>query len=329
MTEALLELDHVTRWYPVPGALQRPRPFVQAVTDVSFSVAEGEAVGLVGESGCGKSTLGRAVIGLEPIRSGTIKLGGEVVSNLNDRQLRRHRRDMQMVWQNAASAVNPRSRIEHIIREPLDGHGVGTKATRQARVQELLSLVSLRPELGRRYPHELSGGQLQRVVIARALALEPKLLICDEPTASLDVSIRAQIVNLLGELKDRLNLATLYISHDLSTVRTLSDRILVMYFGRIVEEIPRKAIDLEPLHPYAHALISAIPDPDPTQRRGEPEALGEVPSAIRPPSGCAYHPRCRLARAVCSEARPVLTDLGGDRRAACHAVGGELHTKLA
>jgi oligopeptide/dipeptide ABC transporter ATP-binding protein len=323
VTPPLLELTNATRWYPAASGIGRTSQYVRAVTDVSFAIEDGEALGLIGESGCGKSTLGRAIIGLEPLMSGTIKLRGEVISNVSDRKLREHRRDVQMVWQNAASAVNPRKRVDHIIREPLEVHRVGDDESRRARLAELLELVSLRPELGRRYPHELSGGQLQRVVIARALSLKPSLLICDEPTASLDVSIRAQIVNLLAELRENLGLAMLYISHDLGTVRVLSDRMLVMYLGRIVEEIPGPFIDEPPAHPYAHALIAASPVPDPSRRRGEPEAMGEVPSAISPPPGCAYHPRCRLAKAVCGEVIPDLSDLGSERRAACHAVAGD------
>jgi oligopeptide/dipeptide ABC transporter ATP-binding protein len=326
--EPVLELDHVTRWYPVGGSLSRSRRWVQAVTDVSFAIDKGETVGLIGESGCGKSTLARTIVGLEPLTSGTVKLTGEVVSGLGDRERRTHRRHVQIVWQNAASAVNRRMRVGKIIREPLDIHQIGTRPQREARVRELLEMVALRPELVRRYPHELSGGQLQRVGVARALALEPKLLICDEPTASLDVSVRAQIVNLLCDLRDDLGLTLLYISHDLSTVRTLCSRILIMYLGRVVEEIPGTSLDTaELLHPYAKALVSAIPVPDPNERRGAPDALGEVPSAIKPPSGCAYHPRCRLAKALCREESASLTETGLHRRVACHAVNGPLHER--
>jgi oligopeptide transport system ATP-binding protein len=323
MVDTLLEVSGLTRWYKTGGLLSGPRRFVQAVTDVSFSVRRGESVGLIGESGCGKSTLARAVMGLEPLRSGSVTLAGQTISGLSDGQLRMHRRTMQMIWQNPASAVNSRMRVDRIILEPLDIHNIGTRSERRRRLSEMLELVSLRADVAFRYPHELSGGQLQRVVIARALAIDPVLLVCDEPTAALDVSIRAQIVNLLADLKERLNLTMLYISHDLSTVRAVSDRVLVMYLGRVVEETTASAFATGGLrHPYAVALRAAVPIPDPSRRRGEPQAMGEVPNAATPPSGCAYHPRCRLAQAVCAEIRPSLAELGADHRVACHAIVG-------
>ena len=274
---AVLSVENISRWYPSGGWKRGGKEYVKAVIDVSFTVGERETVGLIGESGCGKSTLGRTVIGLEELHAGTVRLSGEVISGLSDRKLRTARRGMQMVWQNPASAVNPRKRIDRIIGEPLDIHGVGSSDDRRRRVSELIELVGLRPEMGRRYPHELSGGQLQRVVTARALALEPKLLVCDEPTSALDISVRAQIVNLLVDIRDKLGLAMLYISHDLRTVSVVSDRILIMYLGRVVEEAPAAALDTNGLlHPYGRALTAAAPTPDPTIRRGRPPAMGEV-----------------------------------------------------
>lgn len=323
---ALLEVDNLSRWYPAGGRRRGEKRYVKAVMDVSFSVAEGQTVGLIGESGCGKSTLGRTVIGLEQVHAGTVRLSGEVISGLTDRELRAARRGMQMVWQNPASAVNPRKRIDRIIGEPLEIHDVGTASDRARRVLELLDLVGLRSEMGQRYPHELSGGQLQRVVTARALALEPRLLVCDEPTSALDISVRAQIVNLLVDIRDQLGLAMLYISHDLRTVSVVSDRILIMYLGRIVEEAPAAALDSTGLmHPYSRALVAAAPIPDPTIRRGRPAAMGEVPSAIDLPAGCSYHPRCPLARDICRRVRPELVPAATAHPVACHAVAGPGH----
>jgi oligopeptide/dipeptide ABC transporter ATP-binding protein len=325
---AVLEVENISRWYPSGGWKRGGKEYVKAVIDVSFTVGERETVGLIGESGCGKSTLGRTVIGLEELHAGTVRLSGEVISGLGDRKLRTLRRGMQMVWQNPASAVNPRKRIDRIIGEPLDIHGVGTSDERRRRVSELIELVGLRPEMGGRYPHELSGGQLQRVVTARALALEPKLLVCDEPTSALDISVRAQIVNLLVDIRDKLGLAMLYISHDLRTVSVVSDRILIMYLGRVVEEAPAAALDTNGLlHPYARALIAAAPTPDPTIRRGRPPAMGEVPSAVDLPSGCSYHPRCQLAKDICRRVRPELVAGDGNHRVACHAVSGPAHAQ--
>jgi peptide/nickel transport system ATP-binding protein/oligopeptide transport system ATP-binding protein len=304
----LLEVRGLTQHYRTPGGVLR------ALEDVSFSLAAGEVLGIVGESGCGKSTLGRAVMRLVQPTAGAVLFEGEDVLTLSGAALRRRRRDMQMVFQDPFGALNPRHRVSTLIGEPLTIHGVAGVA---GRVAELLDLVGLPADSGRRYVHEFSGGQRQRIAIARALSLSPKLLVADEPVSALDVSIQSQIINLIAELRARMGLAMLFISHDLSVVRHVSDRIAVMYLGRIVEIGAAAAVFERPSHPYTQALLSAVPQPPGAVRRARILLEGELPDPTDPPPGCAFHGRCRHAMTVCRQVRPVLRDVGG-REVACH-----------
>jgi oligopeptide/dipeptide ABC transporter ATP-binding protein len=275
---------------------------------------------LIGESGSGKTTLGRTILQIYPPTGGHIYFDGEDVTGARGTDLRALRRRMQMVFQNPYSAVNRRKRIGDIIAEPLRVHQVGDARARAERTRELLDLVGLPAAFLSRYPHEVSGGQLQRVGIARALALKPEFIIADEPTASLDVSIRAQVINLLADLRERLGLTLLFISHDLSIVSYLCERVAVMYLGKIVEVGPKAEVEQQPLHPYTRALLSAIPRPDPRQRRLQSAPLGEIPSAVMRPSGCHYHPRCPLVMSICRSVYPPLELKASERWVACHAV---------
>ena len=322
MTEALLEVQHLVKHFPVGGGLfSRPAGTVRAVDDVSFSLRRGETLGLVGESGCGKTTTGRCVLQLERVTGGRILFEGVDLTTLDHSALRDVRRRIQVIFQDPYSSLNPRMTIGQIIAEPLKVHRIiAGRAAREARVRELLVQVGLLPQHAKRYPHQLSGGQRQRVGIARALAMEPKLIVCDEPVSALDVSIQAQIINLLEDLQRRLGLTYLFIAHDLSVVRHISDRIAVMYLGRIVELADRKALYEDPLHPYTRALLSAVPIPDPAleAQRSRTVLRGEVPSPLKPPSGCVFHPRCPLAEGRCSAEMPTLRELKPGHWAACH-----------
>jgi len=322
MSEVLLEVQHLVKHFPVGGGvLSGPRAVVRAVDDVSFSIRRGETVGLVGESGCGKTTTGRCILQLERPTSGRIVFDGVDLTTLDDHALRTVRRRVQVIFQDPYSSLNPRMTIGQILAEPIKVHGlVPDKAARAARVRQLLEQVGLAPQHAQRYPHQLSGGQRQRVGIARALAMEPALIVCDEPVSALDVSIQAQIINLLEDLQSRLGLTYLFIAHDLSVVRHISDRVVVMYLGKIVEVTDRRALYEEPLHPYTRALLSAVPIPDPAleARREHTVLRGEVPSPVNPPSGCVFHPRCPIAVARCSAEVPALREIRQDHRAACH-----------
>ena len=321
MRETLLEVTDLKKHFHIPGGIGRSPGTVRAIDGVSFSIKRGETVGLVGESGCGKTTTGRCVLLLERPTSGTIQFEGVDLASLSPRELRDVRRRVQVIFQDPYSSLNPRMTIGQIIAEPLKVHGIiRDKAKREARVKELLEQVGLLPQHAERYPHQLSGGQRQRVGIARALAMEPSLIICDEPVSALDVSIQAQIVNLLEDLQKRLGLTYLFIAHDLSVVRHISDRVVVMYLGKIAEIADRQALYAEPLHPYTQALLSAVPIPDPALEasRNRTVLRGEVPSPLKPPAGCVFHPRCPKAVARCSAETPALRELKPGHWGACH-----------
>lgn len=301
------------------GFWGRPRGAVRAVDGVSFDVRAGETVGLVGESGCGKTTLGRAVIRLVRPTSGRIVFEGTDLVPLNERAMRPWRRRVQMVFQDPYASLDPRLNVEAILGEALDVHRLTPHASARAeRIASLLQEVGLDPAQAARYPHELSGGQRQRVGIARALAVEPRLIVCDEPVSALDVSVQAQIVNLLADLRARLGVAYLFVAHDLAVVRHLSQRMLVMYLGRIVEAGDAREVCDEPQHPYTQALISAVPVIDSASRRPRLRLAGEPPSPLSPPTGCPFHPRCPVAEARCRQERPELRNVGAGRWVACH-----------
>ncbi len=322
MGETLLEVRDLVKHFPVSaGFLGRQVGVVRAVDGVSFTIRRGETLGLVGESGCGKTTTGRCILQLEKPTSGSVRFEGQELTTLGPRALRSVRRRIQVIFQDPYSSLNPRMTVNQIVGEPLLVHKlVRDAAARTARVEELLRQVGLLPQHGRRYPHELSGGQRQRVGIARALSLEPSLIICDEPVSALDVSIQAQIINLLEDLQQQLGLTYLFVAHDLSVVRHISDRVAVMYLGRIVEIADRQTLYAAPRHPYTKALLSAVPIPDPeVEAQREHVVLGgEVPSPLHPPSGCAFHPRCPIAVEECRRTRPELRALGPVQEAACH-----------
>jgi oligopeptide transport system ATP-binding protein len=317
----LLEVRNLVKHFPLGGGLfGGPSAVVKAVDGVSFTIRRGETLGLVGESGCGKTTTGRCVLQLERPTSGQVIFEGRDLAALPDSELRQVRRRIQVIFQDPYSSLNPRMTVGQIIAEPLAVHGlVKERRARAARVQDLLQRAGLLPAMARRYPHELSGGQRQRVGIARALAMEPSLIICDEPVSALDVSIQAQIINLLEELQVAFGLTYLFVAHDLSVVRHISDRVAVMYLGKIVEITDRKSLYEDPQHPYTKALLSAVPIPDPEiEARREHIVLGgEVPSPLRPPPGCVFHPRCPIAIDRCRAEVPELREVKPAHGAAC------------
>jgi oligopeptide transport system ATP-binding protein len=319
----LLEAKNVVKYFPIKGGiLLKEIASVKAVDDVSLSIKEGETVGLVGESGCGKTTFGRAVLRLEEPTSGDVFFEGQNILKADKKQMQALRENMQIIFQDPYSSLNPRKTVSHIIGEPLLVHGMKSRKQRQQRVLELLRVVGLRKEHMRRYPHQFSGGQRQRIGVARALALNPKLIVCDEAVSALDVSIQAQVINLLKDLQDEFGLTYLFISHDLSVVEHVSDRVAVMYLGKIVEIASSKMLYKNPLHPYTQALLSAVPIPDPSLQRANRIILkGDVPSPIDPPPGCSFHPRCLYARDTCRQSEPTLKEINQEHFAACFFAG--------
>ncbi len=319
----LLEAVDVVKHFPVhASALRRgASEYVHAVDGVSLEVRRGETVGIVGESGCGKSTLGRLFVRLLEPTSGTVRFRGDDITRLSRTELRPYRRELQMIFQDPYASLNPRKRVGQIIADPLEIHGGGSRDEVRRRVGELLEVVGLSAQHVNRYPHEFSGGQRQRIGVARALALSPQLIVADEPVSALDVSIQAQVVNLLDDLQDEFHLTYVFIAHDLGVVHHVSDRIAVMYLGVIVESAPADDLYAAPIHPYTQALLSAIPDIDTGEDERPRERIvleGEVPSPISPPSGCRFHPRCSYATDICGVERPPLLDYGNGRVAACH-----------
>ena len=321
--EPLLKVEHLTKEFPAEAGMIAGRfskRVVSAVNDVSFEIYPGETFGLVGESGCGKSTTGRTIMRLTNPTAGKVYFEGKDVSKMNKHELKDLRRQMQFIFQDPYASLNPRMTIGEIISEPMTIHNVGTKEERMKTVRELLDVVGLNPEHINRYPHEFSGGQRQRIGIARAFALRPKLIICDEPVSALDVSIQAQVLNLLKELQDRYGTAYLFIAHDLSVVQHISDRVAVMYLGKMVELSDWKTLYTEPHHPYTQSLLSAVPVPDPDVQKTRARIIlaGDPPSPIDPPSGCRFHTRCPIAKEICGSQQPDFKEVAPGHFCACH-----------
>jgi oligopeptide transport system ATP-binding protein len=317
--DVLLQVDALRKWYPLKsGSFGKPAQTVKAVDGVSFELRRGEVLSLVGESGSGKSTIGRAILNLDKPTAGDVRFDGRSIAGLTRRQMRPLRRAMQMVFQDPYSSLNPKQTVEQLLSAPLEIHSPELKADeRRERIDAVLKTVGLNPSHRSRYPHEFSGGQRQRICIARALMTSPQLLVADEPVSALDVSVQAQVINLLLELKQRLGLTMLFISHDLAVVGHISDRIAVMYLGRLVEIADAETLLNTPHHPYTRALMSAVPNIDPTQRRPRELLKGDIPSPLAPPSGCAFRTRCPHATAECAKAVPELRPIGRDHASAC------------
>ena len=321
MTDTLLEVENVTKHFPITEGIvfKHEVASVKALDGVSLTVRRGETLGIVGESGCGKSTLARVIMRLLEPTSGTVRFEGNDVTSLSQREMRVFRRELMMIFQDPYASLNPRKRVGFIVGEPLEIHGLGTEAERKRRVQELLDVVGLNPEHYNRFPHEFSGGQRQRIGVARALAVNPKLIVADEPVSALDVSVQAQILNLLKDLQKEFGLTYVFIAHDLSVVRHISDRVAVMYLGKLVELSGSRDLYAAPRHPYTGALLSAVPIANPRLGRGRSAFVlgGDVPNPINPPRGCRFHPRCPRAHVLCSETVPELETRAPGHEAAC------------
>ena len=321
--DTLLRVDNLVKHFPIyRGLLQKQVGAVRAVDDISFDIKRGETLGLVGESGCGKSTTGRAILQLYRPTSGKVDFDGVDLVHLKGEELRRTRRKMQMIFQDPYASLNPRMTVGAIIGEPLIVHNLASGKEVEDRVKQLLELVKLNPAFSSRYPHEFSGGQRQRIGVARALSLQPSFIVCDEPISALDVSIQAQVVNLLEELQEQFNLTYLFIAHDLSMVRHISTRVAVMYLGVMVELADRAGLYESPLHPYTKALLSAVPIPDPIAEAGRKRTIleGDVPSPANPPSGCRFRTRCPIAKEICAEKQPDFREVTAGHYVACHLV---------
>jgi oligopeptide transport system ATP-binding protein len=318
MSELLLEVNGLKKYFPITGGIfGRKQGEVKAVDDVSFYVKKGETLGIVGESGCGKSTTGRLLMRLIEASDGRILFEDKEITSMSKNELRKTRRDIQMVFQDPYASLNPRHSIQQILEEPLIVHGIGNKEERKKRVQEMLEVVGLSSYHARRYPHQFSGGQRQRIGIAKALMTKPKLIIADEPVSALDVSIQAQVLNLMKDIQTEFQLTYIFIAHDLGVVRHISDRVGVMYLGRLIELADSEELYENPMHPYTKALLSAVPIPDPDIKRETILIEGELPSPANPPSGCAFHTRCSQVMDICKTTRPVERNLNG-HSVACH-----------
>ena len=318
MKDTLLEVENLHKFFPIRGGvLQRVVNNVKAVNDVSFDIRKGEVVGLVGESGSGKTTVGRTVLRLEEATSGAVRFRGRDIMAASASEMRGLRKQMQIVFQDPYASLNPREKVREVLTHPLKLHGIGTRQEREERALALLRKVGLTEEHMDRYPHEFSGGQRQRIGIARALAVEPEFIVADEPVSALDVSIQAQVINLLEDLKEEFDLTMLFIAHDLGVIEHICDRVIVMYLGRVMEVAPAATLYSRPNHPYTQALLAAVPVANPRQRRARTRLKGDIPSPINPPSGCVFRTRCPMAKPECAQIVPELKKIGPDHASAC------------